>query len=134
MIGTWPIPVRRFRGERGSATSTAIVFPTFLLLVMLMVNVGYWFHARSVALAAARDGVAEARLQNSSIAAGISAAHTYAAVTGDTALLTPDVGSGGSTATTVCLTVSGKAPSIVPVFSLTVSRHACGPLERITSG
>ena len=41
-------------GERGSVTALAVVFPTLLLLVILAVNAAYWYHARSVALAAAR--------------------------------------------------------------------------------
>ena len=129
-----PTPARPHSGERGSVTALAIVFPTVLLLVILTVNAAYWYHARSVALAAARDGLATARLQGSSPAAGVNAATHYAQATGAGLLDAPRASAAGSTATTICITVTGSAPLLVPGFHPAVSQHACGPVERVTTG
>jgi len=129
-----PTPARPTGGERGSVTALAVVFPTLLLLVMLAVNAAYWYHARSVALAAARDGLTAARLQGSSAAAGVADAADYARSTGTGVLNNPQASAAGSTATTICITVAGSAPLMVPGFHATVSRRACGPVERVTVG
>ncbi len=133
-IRPMPTPDHSSTGERGSVTALAVVFPTLLLLVILTVNAAYWYHARSVALAAARDGLTAARLQGSSPAAGVAAAAEYARSTGTGVLNNPQASAAGSTATSVCTTVSGSAPLMVPGFQPTVRQHACGPVERVTVG
>ncbi len=129
-----PTPDRSPTGERGSVTALAVVFPTLLLLVILTVNAAYWYHARSVALAAARDGLTAARLQGSSPAAGVAAATNYARSTGTGVLNNPQASTTGSTATSICITVTGSAPLMVPGFHAAVRQHACGPTERVTVG
>jgi hypothetical protein len=115
-------------------TALALLFPTLLLLVMLAINAAYWYHARSVALAAARDGLSAARLQGSSPAVGVSAATDYARSTGSGVLAGVQASAAGSTATSVCITVRGTAPLMVPLLNVAVSQHACGPVERVTVG
>jgi Flp pilus assembly protein TadG len=48
---------RRRRGDEGSATTEFVIAaPAFLLVIMLIVQAGLYFHALSVASAAAQEG------------------------------------------------------------------------------
>ena len=52
----------RARDEGSTTLELAILFPVLLLVVTALVQYGLWFHARSVALAAAQEGVSAARV------------------------------------------------------------------------
>lgn len=57
---------RRVSGDRGvSALELAIIAPSLLFLIFLIIQGGLYFYARSVALQAARDGVSQLRLYQS---------------------------------------------------------------------
>ena len=61
----------RDRRDTGSASiELVILFPALLLLVTAMIQYALWFHARSLALAAAQEGVAVARAYGSTPQAG----------------------------------------------------------------
>jgi len=118
--------------DRGSV-ELAVVVPVLLLLVFGAVNVAWWYHARNVALAAARAGSDAGRLQGATAAQGAAAARAFAARAGTGALDAPAVSTAGSSATTVCVTVTGVAPLIIPLVpDLHVSQRSCGPVEVFT--
>lgn len=117
-----------------AAVELAVLFPMFLTLVLLAVQAALWFHARNVALAAARDGVHVARLQGSSPARGQVAAAGFVTQVGAGVLTHPVVDTSGSSPTQVWVRVSGQALSILPGVAVSVSQVAHGPVERFTSG
>jgi len=97
--------------------------PVLFVLVFGSINVAWWYHARNVALAAARAGSDAGRLQG-------AAARAFALRAGAGALGSPAVSTAGTSASTVCVTVSGVAPLIVPLVpDLHVSQRSCGPVE-----
>ncbi len=131
---TWP-PPRRIaptpRGtERGALSlSYAVILPIVLLFIMLVIQASFWFLAREAALAAARQGADAARVLGGSPEAGRAAALAFARHSGAGYLLDPGVSMGGSTASTVAVTVTGRVPSFVPGLVVDVSETAQAPVE-----
>ncbi|MER6521782.1 TadE family protein [Streptomyces sp. NPDC001553] len=120
------------RGE--SSIQMAIVFPIVLLVTVAVVQAAMWFFARSIALTAAREGVAAARLYQSPEGAGAARAReTLGRIAGDS-LTGTTVSTSGSSATEVRVTVTGHAPSMIPgIAGLSVSQSAGAPRERWTT-
>ena len=130
-----PLPHQRTTGDRGSVSlELAIVFPALLLIVTALIQYALWFHARSVALAAAQQGVSVARAYHSTPAAGRGSALAFIADHGADTLLNPDVTTASPAAGQVQVVVTGRSVSVLPgVAGLAVSQSAAGPLERFTT-
>lgn len=124
----------RLRGERGSATvELAILFPALLLLVTALVQYGLWFHARSIALAAAQEGVAAARTYNAPHGDGPGVALAFVNQHGGDTLLNATATLTTPGAGQVEIVVSGHALSVIPgVGGAAVRQSAAGPIERFT--
>jgi Flp pilus assembly protein TadG len=123
---------RRAASERGSAAvQTAILFPVALLLIFGIIQGALWFHARNVALGAAQEGVRVASAEGG--AGGAERAHQFVRdLTGGTLIRDLDV-SESATGEAVTITVTGKAPSLIPgVSGVTVRQSATAPIERFT--
>ena len=131
---------RRGRDDGGvSSIELAIIAPTLLALIFLVIQGALYFYGRSVALQSAREGVSQLRLQQTGdlckAAQGQVQTDTtnYAATVGSNAL--KDVGAaahcnyieGGNS--TVSVTVSGHAISLLG-FSLSVNESATGRVEQ----
>ncbi|MET7621938.1 TadE family protein [Streptomyces sp. NPDC005408] len=112
----------------------AIVFPFIILLTIAVVQVGMWFHARNIALTAAREGVSAGRAYQASPSDGAARAReALTRIAGDS-LRDSGVSTAGSTADTMQVTVTGTAPSMLPGISgLRVSQSASGTRERWTT-
>lgn len=123
---------RPTRRDEGSATlEVAILAPVLLLVVFTVVQVALWSYARSVALGAAQEGVAAARLVGSSAAAGRREATDFLARAGDSVLGAQVAVT--ATSTEVVVRVRGHALSVLPgVPGLPVEQSARGPVERFT--
>ena len=126
---------RRTTGDRGSVSlELAIVFPALLLIVTALVQYALWFHARSLALAAAQQGVSVARAYHSTPAAGRGSALAFIADHGADTLLNADVTTASPATGQVRVVVTGRSVSVLPgVAGLAVSQSAAGPLERFTT-
>ncbi|GAB3249090.1 TadE/TadG family type IV pilus assembly protein [Kineococcus gypseus] len=124
--------------DRGSAAlETAFVAPVFLLLVFFAIQVGLWAHGRSIALEAAREGVAQLRLfpDQQSADAGQPAVEEhvrrFAWTLGRESLLQPRVRTEWRPdAERVAVEVSGRVVSLVPGLELTTTQRAVGTVER----
>ncbi|WP_236700623.1 TadE family protein [Allosalinactinospora lopnorensis] len=128
-------PRRSNSGERGSTTlEMAVLFPALLLIIMGTVQAGLWYHARSVALSAAQEGVRAGRAEGSSTEQAVAAAENFARAHGRDHLRHPTVSTAGSSATEVRVTVSGEVLTLVPGLPIQVSQNASGATERFTSG
>lgn len=120
-------PVRRLRGERGQ-TELVIVFPVAMLIILLLLQTALWFLARSIASDAAQDGARAAAV----VGGSASAAKTAATV--DLSQLAGPMLSGASVfaarnGESAAVTVTGRAESILPGWSLSVSATATEPIE-----
>jgi hypothetical protein len=124
----------RWQQDTGALTLTyVVVLPCVLLFIMVMVQASFWFLARDAALAAARQGADAARAYGASPAAGPGAALAFARQAGDGYLLDPAASSGGSTGTTISITVRGHVPSFVPGVVVRIKETVQAPLERFRS-
>src|SRR5215469_2663454 len=116
--------------EAGALTlSYVLVVPVFLLGIMTIVQASMWYLARETALAAARHGADVARTSKPPPGAGAAAARAFAQSGGPGFLTGVSATSRGSTATTVTITVSGQAPSLV-FWSIKVTEVVTAPVER----
>jgi Flp pilus assembly protein TadG len=130
---------RRLRGDEGAAaTELVIIAPVFLFLVLLIVQLGLYFHAINVASAAAQEGARDASLYTPSRAAAIAQGEATARDLVDT--LAPellagvrvngvDVDGGDS----VRMTVRGDVSQVVAIpgidLSISVNETAETPVE-----
>jgi hypothetical protein len=102
---------------------TAVLFPTILLLTLLVIEAGLWWHARQAALSAAQQGFAVAATQN--VPAGLAQARSAAEALGGM----DRVKVWSTTGSELTVHVSGSAPSIVPGISVGVAQAVSGPVE-----
>ena len=118
------------RDDRGALTLGYVaILPLFFLFVMVMIQASFWFLAMQAALAAARQGADAARALGAARTAGPAAALAFARQSGRGYLDDPAASSAGSNASTVSITVTGRAPSLVPGLVVTVSETVQAPVE-----
>jgi len=122
------------RRDRGALTlSYVIIVPVFLAGLMVIVQACVWYLARETALAAARQGADVARTANPPPGSGARAAVAFARSAAPGFLLAPAATAAGSTAATVRITVTGRAPSLVPGMVIRVSEVVTAPVERFVA-
>lgn len=122
--------MRRLRDERGDATVEAVLaVPVLLLLVLLVIQFGLYYHAAHTAEAAAQEGARAARVEGASAADGEARARTFMADAAPT--LVDDVTISATRDTdTARVEVRGVVHAIVPGLNLTVHADAESPVER----
>ena len=118
------------RGEAGIAsTEVAIVMPAVLVLIMLIFQVGLFWHVKQAADVAAEEAVESAQLAAASEADGLAGANSILGQAGNlqnvVVTVDRDIGTG-----LVTVTVSGEAPAIVPFGNWRVEAQAQGSIER----
>jgi len=110
-----------------------VLFPAALLLVFGAVQGALWYHATTVATAAAAAGVSAGRAENGTVAAAVAASQSVVERSGGAAVLEGAAASGTRNAGSMSVTVSGTAPTIIPgLFTAGVSRTVTGAVERVT--
>lgn len=118
--------------ERGSASVELVVLmPLLLLTVFSGVQAAVYYHASSLALAAAQEGARAAARENATLAAGTSAATAFLTDTAGDSLTAVTI-TGSRTPVTATITVGGSSLSLVPGWTPTVTQSASLPVERIT--
>ncbi|PSL51391.1 TadE-like protein [Saccharothrix carnea] len=126
----WSRVRRALRGDRGSVSAELVIAtPLLLLMLLAIVQFALWSHATHIAQAAASQGLAVARSQNGTAAAGIAGARQLLDQLARGPLTGPAVTS-DRTAASASVRVSGTATSVVPFLSLPVHAEAVGPVER----
>ncbi|WP_327591323.1 pilus assembly protein (plasmid) [Nonomuraea sp. NBC_00507] len=119
--------------ERGSETVGAVIMlPVLFLAILVSLQTGLWFLARSTALAAAQEGVRAARSHNAPLVSGKSTAEAFAAEVGDGLLDNVRVRA-RAVGSDIDVQVSATVPSLIPGLTLSVSQGARGPRERFTT-
>jgi Flp pilus assembly protein TadG len=121
------------RDERGAVSAELVIAtPLLLLLIMGVIQFALWQHAEHIASAVAQQGVAVARVQGETAAAGQDQARTVLDQLGSGVLVDSNITATRTDATTT-VTVTGHAESIVGIFSLPVRAVASGPTEEYTN-
>jgi Flp pilus assembly protein TadG len=124
------MPDSRLRGQSGIATTEAVlVTPVLLLLVMLVIQFGLWFHAQHVAQAAAEEGARAARSASGSASAGQERSEAFLDQAGPT-IITDRVVTASRTADIVTVEVHGRSVNVVPGIALPINATATSPVER----
>jgi Flp pilus assembly protein TadG len=126
----------RWHGQdRGSVTlEIVILFPALLLVILTAVHGALWYHARSLALAAAQEGVRAGRAEHATPTAGVDAAQSFLDRTASDSLSDITVTVVAEGPTEIRIRVTGTSLSVLPgVPSIHVTQEAHGPLERFTT-
>jgi len=119
--------------ERGSSSiQMVMLMPALFSIMFLGMQGALYYHARTVAIAAAQEGARAAGSQNGTAAEGVSAASSFVSDAGGKDVLPGAHMTGGRSATTATVTVTGTSLSVIPGWSLAVSQSASVPVERIT--
>lgn len=113
-----------------TASQVAILFPAFLLLIMLIVQYGLWYHAKQVADTAAAEAIDAAQTPTGTAEDGHAAALSFLSSAGNLDNVTIDVQRGLDT---VIVEIAGSAPRLVPGFSWGVTARAESVVERFVS-
>lgn len=121
------------QSQRGAATTQLVlVMPLLMLMVMLTIQFGLWYHGSHVAIAAAQEGARAARLEGGSAAAGEERARIFLRALGQDV-----VGEARVVATrssdVARVEVSGVSVPVVPGFRLPIQAVSEGPVERFRS-
>ena len=115
-------------GEEGlTSTQLAVVMPALLFWIMLIVQYGLWFHAKQVAAGAAAEAIDVAQVPGRPPAQAEGAARSFLAQSGNLDGVSVEV---EPQADVVTVTVSGRAPRLVPGITWRVATVAQAPLER----
>jgi Flp pilus assembly protein TadG len=124
----------RLNQDSGAITlSYVIIVPVFLLAILVVVQASVLYLARQTALAAARHGADVARTSKTPPDAGAAAAVAFARSAGPGFLSSVSASSHGSTRTTVKITVSGQAPSLIPGKAFPITEVVTAPVERFVA-
>ncbi|MEU6349952.1 TadE family protein [Streptomyces sp. NPDC047072] len=130
--GRWlrAVAARSSARDRGALSlELMVIFPVVLMLILLTVHAGLWWHARNVALSAAQQGVEAARGRGSSLDAGTRETRDFLSRAGGSISGAHVSGSRGQS---VRITVTGHVDTLIPGVTLPISQHAQAATERIT--
>ncbi len=121
------------RDERGSVSIELVVLlPALLMIVLLGVQGAFYYHAHTVAIAAAQEGARAAAAKNSTVVAGTASATDFVTDVGRHAITDVSV-EGQRTDLVARITVTGKAASILPGWAPNITAQAEAPVEEATA-
>lgn len=124
----------RARDERGSTSiELVILLPVLFAVMFLGMQAALFYHARTVAIAAAQEGAKAAGGEHGRAADGVAAATAFVDEAGGDDVLTHAHASADRTATRVTVTVRGKSLSVIPGWNPVVEQTASLPTERLTA-
>ena len=122
------------RDERGSVSiELVILLPALFAVMFLGMQAALFYHARTVAIAAAQEGARAAGGENGQAADGVSAASSFIADAGGDDVLTGTSATANRTATRVTVTVTGRSLSVIPGWHPEIVQSASLPVERVTA-
>lgn len=121
----------RLGDERGAvATELAVLMPVLILLVLLPVQVGLWWHAKQAASVAAEEALDAAQVATAGTAEGHAGAQAILAQAGNLNNVTVNI---DRTAEQVTVTVNGDLGFSIFPGAWSVTATAQGPVERFVS-
>ena len=110
-----------------------ILLPALFAVMFLGMQAALFYHARSIAIAAAQEGARAAGGENARASDGMSAAHAFLTDAGGQDVLSGATAEVDRTATTVTVTIRGRSLSVIPGWSPMVVQHASVTVERLTA-
>lgn len=117
--------------DRGSSTVEFVICAALMvMLLIVIVQVGVYFHTRAVAQTAARQGLDQVRVVDGSTDSGVATANEFLDQAGGS--LEDRNVTATRTAVHATVTVSGSVVSIIPGLDLHVDVTVDAPLERVT--
>lgn len=126
-------PPNRRRTERGSVSiELVILLPALFAILFLGVQAALYYHARTVAIAAAEEGARAAGSQSGREGDGVTAASAFVATAGGDDVLEHATATATRTTTTASVTVHGTSLSVIPGWHPAITQSASVPVERIT--
>ena len=111
-----------------TTSEVAILFPAVLFFLMLIVQYGLWWHAKQVADGAAAEAAAATRVVSGTEEAGTGAGEAFLAEAGNLTDVTVSVDRGPDVVT---VTVTGRAPQLVPGYAWAVTARSVVPVEQV---
>ena len=121
------------RDDRGSVSiELVILLPALFAVLFLGMQAALYYHARTVAIAAAQEGARAAGTETGTRSDGVEAANGFVAEAGGDDVLVGANSTADRTATTVTVTVSGHSLSVIPGWTPKVVQTASLPTERLT--
>ena len=119
--------------ERGSASiQMVLLLPVLFTVMFLGMQAALFYHARSVAIAAATEGARASSVENGTGGAGAAAAASFVAAAGGGDVLKAARINSSRTAQVATVTVTVTSLSVIPGWSPSVRQSATVPVERIT--
>lgn len=127
-------PSSSSRWQRGSASiEFVILLPALLAVMFVGMQAALFYHARTVAIAAAQQGARAAGAEQGLEADGVSAANDFIADAGGDDVLTETSTTASRTLTAATVTVSGFSLSVIPGWKVRITQSASVPVERVTA-
>lgn len=124
----------RRRDERGSVSiELVILLPALFAVMFLGMQAALFYHARTVAIAAAQEGARAAGAEHGREADGVEAANDFIAEAGGDDVLSGSSAGASRSGTTVTVTVSGFSLSVIPGWKVRITQSATVPVERLTA-
>lgn len=124
---------RRRRDQRGSVSiELVILLPALFAVLFVGMQAALYYHARTVAIAAAQEGARAAGAEGGSESRGVNAAQDFIADVGDDALQDP-AAAAERTATTATVVIEARSLSVIPGWNPTIRQSATVPIERLTT-
>lgn len=121
------------KDERGSVSiQLVILLPALFAVMFLGMQAALFYHARTVAIAAAQEGARAAGGENGKESDGIRAADAFLAEAGGDDVLAGATTTAHRSATTATVVVRGRSLSVIPGWSPVVRQSASVPVERLT--
>ena len=122
------------RTDRGSASvELLILLPALFAVMFVGMQAALFFHARTVAIAAAQEGARAAGSEHGRESDGVAAATSFVTEAGADNVLTQPRTTAVRTATTASVTVEGFSLSVIPGWKPMVRQSATVPTERLTT-
>ena len=106
--------------------------PVLFALLFLGVQAGLYYHARSVAIAAAQQGARQAGSREGTQASGIATARQFLTRAGGIGVIVHADVTGFRGATTASVTVTGQSMSVIAGWRVRIDQSATVPVERLT--
>ena len=121
------------RHERAAASiEVVLLMPVLFALMFTGMQAALFYHARTVAIAAAEEGARAVGAQGGTPMLGVAAADDFITSAGGDGVLKDAHTQAWRGATTASVTVSGTAMSVIPGWSPALTSSASVPVERLT--
>ena len=109
-----------------------MLLPVLFAVMFLGMQGALYYHARTVAIAAAQEGARAAGAEDGTAADGIAAATAFVKQAGGDDVLVGATAAGDRSATTATVTIRGSSLSVIPGWTPVIEQSASTPTERLT--